>query len=303
MNALSTILCGWPGCPSDAAPDASYCGRHAERFRRGERPPPRDCAGPGCKRSALEGTVYCADCNRERLLGSPAEPGVVLCHYEGCEDPALEETIGARKQGGRYEICAKHLEALRERANDTRRRNREAQGLPASASAPSREEPKQEAPVLARNEIGNNPSPEIREDGPTEDALREEVLDRVNGLPPIPTPELDGPTGDDPACPYWCALDQPHDGECHDFAGRSAQQRLDQHITELVVPHRRVDWTDVEPEDTRRAAAGFAAEHDGPERAPTWEERGRALADVGAQIDRLERELEEALARWRILSA
>lgn len=191
MSVLDTILCDWPGCPSDAAPDALYCPRHAERFSRGELPPRRTCQGSGCRRDALEGTVFCAECNRERLavseLAAIDEGGRVLCHYDGCDELALEATIGARRQGGRYEICRAHLDALNEKARDTRRRNRES--LPAAGSVP------------AKNENGNNPPLRIRADD--------------GAFAPIAT-EPDAP--DLPLIrqhAQGCMLEQSHDGECY----------------------------------------------------------------------------------------
>lgn len=184
MSILDTKLCEWPGCPSDAAPDALYCPRHAERFSRGELPPKRTCNAAGCLRDALEGTVFCAPCNRERLAVTELaalEGSPVLCHYDGCDTPALEATIGARRQGGRYEICQAHLDALNEKARDTRRRN-------AQEKAP-------------RSVIAQHLTPPESENG--------------------------GHLG-------FCALDTDHAGPCRDFAERDAQERAEQHITEIA---------------------------------------------------------------------
>lgn len=235
--------------------------------------------------------MYCAEHNRERLAAPPAaEPAAspevapetppvstaVQCRIPGCSERAEAHTIGARRQGGRYDICATHLEELRERANETRRRNREAQGLPPTSAA------------------------------------AEEALDRVNGLPPIPTPDLDGPTGDDPACPYWCALDQPHDGECRDFAGRTQKERIDGAITMRVeseaerLRSQHGEDVDAAPiiEPTILPPLNLAVEGspEMPLEAWTWSERAEELTRVAERLDDLDREREALVDAWRLLS-
>lgn len=150
QRAMETTFCEAPGCPEDAAPDARYCTRHmAQRIVR------LDCSHWRCDNPAQPSSIFCEahelleearskPITPSSSIGGPAldagdvilpqtkEPTVdpgppyVICRIDDCERGAAPHTIGARKQGGRYDICETHLEELTQRARDTRRANREA---------------------------------------------------------------------------------------------------------------------------------------------------------------------------------
>ena len=164
----------------------------------------------------------------------------VPCRMPDCPNRAEEWTVGARKQGGRYDLCEAHLEALAQRARDTRKANREAR----EREAEMREEELRTLGAVGKaepgNEIANNPTPEIREDPPV-DAPREltvygcprddvheehqweliegeEPFERTSTLyqcpgrdtAPVPDEESERRGHAD-----GCMLDSDHDGECY----------------------------------------------------------------------------------------
>lgn len=269
--------CERASCDALVAPDARFCTLHQREVMIGldeckaegcdERVPFGSlwCGEHGTARAAGD-----LDASGRRL-DVPVEGAP--CRVPRCPHPALAKTIGKRPQGGWNDLCQEHYDEKRATHAGTLAVARSAKAgkqlappvaAPrARAVPPPMPEPERRAMYLLEHgwtERQNDQGDAIwfcsTELQPAEGRSVDEAYDWQVGveagrhgyaLPPPengnnPTPEIradDGPTGDDPACPYWCALDQPHDGECRDFAGRTEKERIDGAITELVVPHRR----------------------------------------------------------------
>lgn len=365
QHALETAFCEAAGCPDDAAPGARYCPRHM-RARLAPRP---DCAHFRCYAPALLDSPYCEPHmlieDARSLPPRPKEttvepvPERPVCHIEGCSNPSAPWTVGARKQGGRYDICDAHLEELNERARETRRATMAARARPGVSTPPEPGTEDGEAAPLAGEGPGSEP-PRTHpawcysvdgadHDGSCVDWAGRTALDRAEGfiteiapgeatrmpdgartpagfpLPlvveptmfPFPPPDLLSVSAcestvqhvghawpDGPDKEYWCRGLNADGTAPYDplRAGFDATLSGYERVPVLVAPHVYVS----EQRPVRaalREAAGFEPDHDGPERPPTWAERGALLAEVGADIDRLEAELEIARARWARLAS
>lgn len=328
QRAMETTFCEAPGCPEDAAPDARYCTRHmAQRIVR------LDCSHWRCDNPAQPSSIFCE-------AHDPGPP-YVICRIDDCERGAAPHTIGARKQGGRYDICETHLEELTQRARDTRRANREAAdqlraeeaaarsprshvpvGLsgqpvplgwetPEGAPIPGSEglvvppsERESETPDSAEeNQNGNQTTPEIRERACDSEETHDDHLWLTIGTDPQGTFR----------CPGLSVETRTGEREC--------DVELDVCLAWCAIdgfPHEgecrdfagrseseRLDEGG-EPELAAGRFAIISAEAlrqatGVPERRRTWQERGEELALVGREIDGLERALELARARWRAI--
>jgi hypothetical protein len=352
QRALETIFCEAPGCPEDAAPDARFCTRHMRA-----RVIHLDCSYWRCDLRAEPDSIFCEahglleearahpPAERETLeraavfaASAPQtkEPDVEPfekppCRIDGCANLAAPITIGARRQGGRYDMCQEHLDALTEKARETRRRNREAaQGV---SPPPARAE----EPGAAGSPAGESTETAPPQNDGAVSPLRWLACTRIYAHEPH---EWQSNSTDVGAC--YCPgvpeerealpgealpplLQQPQPGDVELPCERDDEPQaaplplspfdLDENLEPLI--STRVPRMLRPPEGERDfghaiAVAGIIEREpgrfafgtpNGPQRDLTWAERALVLADVGRAIDDLEVELEQARARWRALAS